>query len=341
MPQAPSNPPAAPPSPPQAPWRQALFIAACLAVLWPWEYAPQAALLLGIVMALSGLTAFEAQSKKASRLLIQVCVVILGLRLDLTQMLHELRHGGLLAIATVFSTLAAGLLLGRALRTQREVSLLVSSGTAICGGSAIAAVGAAIQATSSTMAVATGAIFVLNAVGLFVLPAIGHAIGLTDDQFGTWAGIALHDIASVGGAGRAWQAAHDVSSAAVGDTTIQTAMIVKLTRVVWITPIAIFAQRFYSPPAEPGQVRKKPPFPWFIIAFIAASALVTVLPQIKTHVQPLMVAKDSGFQLALFLIGAGLSRKALASVGWRALVQAIVLWLFIASTSLVAVRALI
>jgi uncharacterized integral membrane protein (TIGR00698 family) len=310
----------------RAGWRAPLFIAAGAASLWPWEYAAQAALLAGVVLALLGLTAFEAESKKISRILIQVCVVMLGLRLDLAEMWEELRRGGMLAVATVVGTLVLGLGMGRLLRSERDVSLLVSSGTAICGGSAIAAVGASIRAAAGTMAVATGAIFILNAVGLFVLPWIGREAGLTADQFGAWAGIALHDIASVGAAGKAFggseQAAH-------------TAMIVKLTRVVWITPIALLAARYW-PRGEAGAA--KSPFPWFILGFLAASGLATLVPSVKASSAPLMLVKDSGFQLALFLIGSGLSRAALARVGWRALVQATGLWIVVAAAGLWAVK---
>jgi uncharacterized integral membrane protein (TIGR00698 family) len=305
-----------------------VFLAFAAASLWPWEYAAQAALLAGIVLALLGITAFEGTSKKLSRILIQVCVVLLGLRLDLGEMWAELRSGGVLAVATVFLTLVAGLLMGRALKTERDTSLLVSAGTAICGGSAIAAVGSSIRAGSGAMAVATGAIFVLNAVGLFVLPPLAHAMDLTADQFGAWAGIALHDIASVGAAGKAFGGGEDAA---------HTAMVVKLTRVIWITPIALLAARYW-PRGDTGTA--KAPFPWFVLGFLAASGLVTLVPSLKESAKPLMVVKDSGFQLALFLIGSGLSRKALAGVGWRALVQAAALWVLVAGAGLWAVKVI-
>lgn len=323
-----------------------LFIGAAAAVVTPWRLlpeplsrvgevmSPQAALIAGIVLALAGLTAFEGQSKKLSRVLIQVCVVLLGLRLDLRDMWAELTHGGLLAIATVFGTLAVGLLLGRLLSTGREVSLLVSSGTAICGGSAIAAVGSSIGASSSAMAVSTAAIFVLNAVGLFVLPAVGHHFGLTDQQFGAWAGISLHDIASVAGAGKAYVGSDGGGAAA------DTAMIVKLTRVIWITPIALGARALIArSQAAAGVPGTKAPFPWFIIGFLAASAVRTFVPEVADHEKTIGVVAGHGFQLALFLIGAGLSVKALKTVGWRALVQAAALWVIVSAVSLWAVRA--
>jgi len=342
--QLPASPP--PPKPPAPAWRQALFVAVALLVVWPWKLmpsplsrvaefiTPQAALILGILLALAGLTAFEAQSKKVSRILIQVCVVLLGLRLDLRDMWAELTLGGLLAVATVFGALALGLLLGQLLKTGREVSLLVSSGTAICGGSAIAAVGSSIGATSSAMAVSTAAIFVLNAVGLFVLPMIGHHFGLTDQQFGAWAGISLHDIASVAGAGKAY------SGVEGGGAAADTAMIVKLTRVIWITPIALAARWWVMrDAARTGAPTTNAPFPWFILGFLGASAVRTFVPEVKDYSPQVAIVAGHGFQLALFLIGAGLSVKALKTVGWRALVQAAVLWVIVSALSLWAVKA--
>jgi uncharacterized integral membrane protein (TIGR00698 family) len=290
---------------------------------------------VGIVLALTGLTAFDKQSQRLSRLLIQICVVLLGLRLDLRDLIHEAGGGMVLAVLTVFGTLAAGLLLGRVFKVGREVSLLVASGTSICGGSAIAAVGSSIGAESSAMAVATAAIFILNAVGLFALPVIGRALHMSNVQFGTWAGIALHDISSVAGAGKAFVAGR------VDPMAIDTAMVVKLTRVLWITPIALAARWWWRRGQHGPAIASSTPFPWFILLFIAASAVRTLVPGTKDVAGPVLTAAGLGFQLALFLIGAGLSRKALASVGWRALAQAVLLWLLIAGASLAMVRGML
>jgi uncharacterized integral membrane protein (TIGR00698 family) len=224
--------------------------------------------------------------------------------------------------------MGAGLLLGRLFGAGREVSLLVSSGTAICGGSAIAAVGSAVGAASASMAVATGAIFVLNAVGLYLLPVIGHALEMTDAQFGTWAGIALHDISSVAGAGKAYNPGIDASA-------LETAMIVKLTRVLWILPIALLARWWWKRGEEQsggGAVA----FPWFILLFLVASAVNTFVPRVEEVSGFVLKAAGAGFQGALFLIGAGISGQALAQVGWRALVTAVLLWVLVAGASLPA-----
>ena len=300
-----------------------LLLAALIAAAGPWSRA-DFALVLGIALALCGVSVWSKESKFVSKWLIQACVVLLGFRLDLNVLAESAISGLALAVGTIVGAIAIGLLLGKLLRTGREISTLVTSGTAICGGSAIVAIGASIGASTSNMAVATGAIFMLNAIGLWTLPAIGHALGLTEVQFGQWAGVALHDIASVGGAAKEY-----------GAEAFDTATIVKLTRVIWITPLAILAGRFMSDQSATG---KKSPFPWFILAFLGASACRTALPQMKAYEGNIAFISGIGFQIALFLLGTGLSRSALKSVGWRALVQAALLWIVLAGGSLIAIR---
>ncbi|MBI1189170.1 MAG: putative sulfate exporter family transporter [Tepidisphaera sp.] len=323
---------------PDPKWKQYLFVACAVAAAGPWS-RPDVALLAGIVLALINLSAFQAHSKKLSKVLIQVCVVALGFRLDLATLAHSASRGLVLAVSTIAGALIVGLLLGKLLRSGKEVSVLISSGTAICGGSAIAAVGASIGASSSTMAVATGAIFCLNAIGLWVLPWIGHALHMTDLQFGEWAGVALHDIATVTGAAKDYHASLPKTLVA-----LDTANIVKLTRVLWIFPIALAAGRLMgshssSPQGSGAQGARKAPFPWFILLFIVASAIRTWIPAAHKLDQTIAVDAAVGFQLALFLIGAGLHRSALAQVGWRALAQATILWIIMASGSCIAILA--
>ncbi len=296
------------------------------------------ALALGIVLALLGLTAFDAQAKKLSRLLIQICIVMLGLRLDLPTLRHAAVSGLVFAAATIVSTMALGLLVGKLLKTGRETTLLVSSGTAVCGGSAIAAVGGAIGAAATNMAVATGAVFVLNAIALYVFPPLGHWLGLSDAQFGTWAGVAIHDMSSVMNAAKVYH--HGDGPAGVA---LDTANVVKLSRVIWIAPIALFAGWLVRRAERNAGVHRVYNWgqilPVFIVFFLIASAVRTFVPVVGEYSEQIKVAAGSGFQLALFLIGAGLSKKALKSVGWRAMVLAITLWVFISVTSLIVVRA--
>lgn len=315
-------------APPEAAWKRALFVACALAAAGPWS-RPDIALLAGIVLALANLSAFQADSKRLAKYLIQACVVLLGLRLDLSTLAHSASRGLLLAITSITGALLLGLLLGKLLRSGKEVSVLISTGTAICGGSAIAAVGASIGASSSTMAVATGAIFILNAIGLWILPWIGHALHMTDLQFGEWAGVALHDIATVTGAAKSYHAATPPTSVA-----LDTANVVKLTRVLWIFPIALAAGRLMG---SRGSTRA--PFPWFILLFVVASACRTFIPAAHNLGDSVAGIAAVGFQLALFLIGAGLHRQALANVGGRALAQATLLWLAMASGSCIAILA--
>ncbi len=296
-----------------------IFFAALIAASGPWSRA-DIALGGGIAVGILGFSCFAHQSKVVSKWLIQACVVALGLRLNLAVLAESAVAGFALAVGTIVGAVVVGLLLGRLFKTSREVSTLVTAGTAICGGSAIVAVGTAVGAASSSMAVATGAIFVLNAIGLWTLPAIGHAVGLSETQFGQWAGVALHDIASVGGAAKSY-----------GAIAFDTANIVKLTRVIWILPLALLAARFTGCDRAGA---KKPPFPWFILLFLVASAVRTIVPALASQEQQVLALSGIGFQCALFLIGAGLTTAVLKQVGWRAFAQATLLWIIVASSSL-------
>lgn len=319
-----------------------MFVLVAAACATPWANPPLA-LAVGIVMALLGITAFDAWGKKASRWLIQACIVALGLRLDLGTLAHAAWNGLALAVGTILGAVVLGLLLGRLLKTGREVSTLITGGTAICGGSAIAAIGSSIRASASGMAIATGAVFILNAVALFVFPPLARTLGLTDHQFGLWAGVAIHDMSSVAGAASAFDAHLKASGADAH--ALETANVVKLTRVIWILPLALFAAWWEkrARAAEGGGAgntgagKAGTPFPWFILLFVGASALRTFVPSLAGAADVIKVASGLGFQLALFLIGAALSPAALKKVGWRALVQAVLLWLALAGGTLLVV----
>lgn len=306
-----------------SPWRATVVVAGLAFAAGPWGRA-DLALALGIVIALVGAAEFTGFANIASKWLIQICVVLLGLRLDLATLRDAFADGLLLAIGTIVGAVVVGLLLGRALRTGRETSVLITSGTAICGGSAIVAVGGAIGASASGMAVAIGAIFILNAIGLSLLPWIGHVLGLTPEQFGQWAGVALHDIASVGGAASAY-----------GGEAFDVANVVKLTRVVWITPLALLAPWFMGRTSPDG---RRGEFPWFILVFLLASLVRTAVPSLAGIETVVAATSGVGFRAALFLIGLGISWGAIRQVGWRAFVQATVLWILLAGVSLEVIR---
>lgn len=315
--------------------RAVVFILAAALCASPLASGP-VALAAGIALALAGMTAFEARSKKLSRILVQTCVVLLGFRLGVGQLFGAAAEGLVFAIASIGGTLALGWLLGRVFKTGGELGTLVNSGTAICGASAITAVGSAMGAATSSMAVATGAIFVLNAIGLWTLPAIGHAMQLSEVQFGTWAGVALHDVASVAAAAGGYH-----RGIAEGSVALDTANVVKMTRVLWIIPLAFAAAWTARRGSQHGPARGAIAVPWFIGLFVLASVLRSLVPAIAEAEHAIRVVAAAGFQLALFLIGAGLSRKALKTVGWRVLAHATVLWIAVATTTLFAVRALL
>jgi uncharacterized integral membrane protein (TIGR00698 family) len=270
---------------------------------------------------------------------------MLGLRVNLGEVAKAASEGVWLAIGTIIGTLTLGMALARLLKIERDAAVLVSSGTAICGGSAIAAVGSSIGATSSAMAVATGAVFVLNAVALYVFPTLGHVLDLTPTQFGTWCGVAVHDMSSVAGAATAFDKGNAVAglAAEAGKSAADIANIVKMTRVLWIAPIAIAAGWWWRrtcPPTETdAKAKKTAVVPWFIVLFLVASAVATYVHEVTKWSGTIKSISGVGFQAALYLIGSGLSRKAMREVGWRALVLAIVLWVGVATSSLFVIRA--
>ena len=306
--------------------RQAIFISGAGLCLTPWM-SPPVALALGAILALTHENPFAHLGKKLSTKLLQVCVVFLGFGMDLPVVLRTALQGGGLAAATIATTLALGWILGKRFGINRKVSAMISAGTAICGGSAIAAVGSLIGVGESEISVAMGTIFVLNATALYVFPLVGHALQLSQVQFGTWAGIAIHDISSVVGA-----------SAHYGLQALQTATAVKLSRALWIIPVALgIAAAFQSRDAhrQTGTLHKsKMQFPWFIGLFLLASVARSFVPGMAAVAPALGHAATTGLTLTLFLIGAGLSTKTLRAVGWRPFLQGIVLWLFISVLSL-------
>ncbi|MEX2217285.1 MAG: putative sulfate exporter family transporter [Phycisphaerales bacterium] len=317
-------------------------------LLWPGgaRYQIEAALALGILLALAGLIHAGPIARRLSRLLIQACVVLLGLRMDL----HEVWRAGIVgiafAVATIAATFTLGWLLGRALRTDGKVTTLLSSGTAICGGSAIAAVSTVIGASAAQVGVATATVFTLNGVALFLFPWLGGLLGLSPEEFGAWAGVAIHDVSSVVGAAQSFDAAHPAGPSSPAVAT-DTATVVKLSRVIWIAPICIAAAWWAQKKGrrhEGTEARSdrtwRVPVPCFVLLFLLASAVRTAWP---APIQPaddgLRIAARCGMALALFLIGAGLSRRAIAEVGWRAMALGVALWVFIAAAALAAIRA--
>ena len=309
--------------------RQTIFIVAAALCLTPWVSSPLA-LAMGSVLALTHENPFARLGKKVSAKLLQICVVFLGFGMDLPVVLRTGIHGAALAAATIATTLGLGWALGKRLGIDRKVSALISAGTAICGGSAIAAVGSVIGVGEGEISVAMGTVFILNAAALYVFPVVGHALGLTQAQFGTWAGIAIHDISSVVGA-----------SAHYGLDALQTGTAVKLSRALWIIPVSLAAATVFQSRRDRRQAETNPEptvrLPWFIGFFLLASVARSFVPGMAGISPILGRVATTGLTLTLFLIGAGLSMKTLRAVGWRPFLQGILLWLFISVVSLVVI----
>ena len=275
---------------------------------------PPVALFLGLAFALLCGQAHPKFNKKTSKYLLQYSVVGLGFGMNLHAALASGKEGMEFTILSVVGTMLIGWFIGRkVLKVDRDTSYLISSGTAICGGSAIAAVGPVLRAKDSEMSVALGIIFVLNAIALFVFPVIGHWLGMSQHEFGTWAAIAIHDTSSVVGAG-----------AAYGEEALKVATTIKLTRALWIIPLAFVTSFLFK---SKGQ---KVSIPWFIFFFILAMVVNTYLlagaPQVGQIINHIA---RKGLTITLFFIGASLSRDVLKSVGVKPLVQGVLLWMVI------------
>lgn len=284
--------------------------------------SPPVALFLGLLFALVCGKAYPTFNKKISKKLLQYSVIGLGFGMNLHTSLASGADGMTFTVISVTGTMIIGWFIGRKLlRIDNSTSYLISSGTAICGGSAIAAVGPVIKAKDTEMSVALGTIFILNAIALFIFPVIGHWLGMSDEQFGLWAAIAIHDTSSVVGAG-----------AAYGEEALKIATTVKLTRALWIIPLAIVTSFIFKSKG------KKISIPWFILWFVAAMILNTYvleLSEIGIKIGDAIndLARKS-LTLTLFFIGASLSKDTLRAVGMKPLIQGILLWIVISLSTL-------
>lgn len=310
-------------------WRKALFIVLVILCVSPTG-SPPLALALGLALAFTAGNPFPKLSGKPTKYLLQASVVLLGFGMNLGAVYEAGKDGILFTIATIFGTLVLGYFVGKALAVPEKTSALISSGTAICGGSAIAAVGPAINAEHEEMSVSLGTVFILNSVALFLFPLLGHTFGMSENQFGIWSAIAIHDTSSVVGASQAY-----------GPHALAVATTVKLARALWIAPIALMFAFLYRrrDPASKAKVS----VPWFIFLFVAAAAVRTYAPSVlpSSFFESLVNLAKTGMTVTLFLIGSSLSRSTLKAVGARPLIQGVLLWVVIATVSLLAVLGLI
>jgi uncharacterized integral membrane protein (TIGR00698 family) len=256
--------------------------------------------------------------------LLQVSVIGLGFGLNFGEVVNAGKTGILFTIVSITSTLVAGYLLGKWLSIGPKTSYLISTGTAICGGSAIAAIAPIIEADENEVAIALGTIFILNSIALFLFPPLGHFFALSAKQFGLWSAIAIHDTSSVVGA-----------AARYGDEALKVATTVKLTRALWIIPVALGTAIGLKNRST------KITFPYFILGFIGASLIVTFLPAFKAVYGDLVQLSKIGLTVTLFLIGAGLSRETLKTVGFKPIVQGVILWGLVSVLSLLVVRSIL
>lgn len=298
--------------------RRVLFFALAAGALVPWV-PTWAALLAGLAFGLFVEHPFPDQAKKAQTYLLQGSVVGLGASMNLAVVLRVGVQGIGQTLLAITATLLVTLGLSRLFKTEKVTSLLIGVGTAICGGSAIAAVAPAIGAKPHQTSVSLAVVFLLNAVALVVFPPIGHLAHLDAPQFGLWSALAIHDTSSVVGA-----------SMQFGEQALQVGTTVKLTRALWIVPLTLVLARLAK--AEDGTKSTKKP--WFILGFLAVAALVTWVPALAEPGQLVARAARQVLVVTLFLIGASVNRSALKAVGVRPLVLGVVLWALVSVTTL-------
>ena len=287
--------------------------------------SPGVALMVGIVLALVVGNPYPLTTGRVITPLLQISVVGLGAGMNLVEVGHAGVHGFFYTVVGITLTMSIGLTLGWLISTERDTSLLVTVGTAICGGSAIAAVAPAIRAKNHDVSVALATVFFLNAVALFIFPPIGRHLGLGQTQFGVWSALAIHDTSSVVGAAMQY-----------GARALEIATTIKLTRALWIVPVTLAIGLVWNRGSD-AKSAGKPKRPWFILGFVAAAALVTWIPALKPSGHAVFVAAQRTLVVTLFLIGSGLSRQALRVVGRRPLIQGFLLWIVMGTGTLGAI----
>ena len=282
--------------------------------------SPPVALLLGLVVAnLSGHPFLEL-NHKATNILLQLSVIGLGFGMNVNSALSAGKEGFIFTVASIFSTLILGFFIGKWLKIEKKTSHLISCGTAICGGSAIAAIAPVIKSDEKQTSVALGVIFILNSIALFLFPAIGHWLDLSQQEFGLWCAIAIHDTSSVVGAANKY-----------GPEALQIATTVKLARALWIIPIALLTSVLFKNKSSKVKI------PYFIGLFILAMLMNTYIPQTALIAPSLVNIAKIGLTLTLFLIGAELNFNVLKSVGLKPLFQGVLLWIFIGTAALLSI----
>ncbi|MEO6774071.1 MAG: putative sulfate exporter family transporter [Kofleriaceae bacterium] len=301
-----------------------LYVAGCIAItvaLVVFDAPSWLALGSGLVVALATRMDRPDQAKLLTTLTLQLGVMALGAGMNLDTVLRVGVDGALVTATGLALALTLGLGLGRVLGVPKDTSLLVAVGTGICGGSAIAAVASVTRPKDHEMSVALAVVFVLNAVGLILFPAIGHLMGMSQQMFGRWAALAIHDTSSVVGAGLAY-----------GAVALTVATTTKLARALWIVPVTIATAVLRPGPGEAARLRDVK-WPWFILGFVAIAGLVTWVPALAAYGPPVALVGKRSLLVALFLIGLSLSPRSLTIVGARPFVLGVILWVVLATVS--------
>ncbi len=297
--------------------KKGIFIILVILCLFPFV-EPPVALLAGFILSFTIGHPYLHLNNKATKILLQASVVGLGFGMNIYDAMAVGKEGLIFTVSSIVLTLAFGLLLGKLFHINKKTSVLVSSGTAICGGSAIAAMVPIIDANEEETSVSLGVIFVLNSVALFLFPVIGHLLSMTQEQFGLWSAIAIHDTSSVVGAAHKY-----------GEEALKIATTVKLERALWIIPLSFVTALLYR--------KGKVSIPYFIFLYVVAMIINTFIPAVQTLSPAIVMIAKRGLTLTLFLIGAGLSKEALKKIGVKPLLQGIILWAFISILSLLVI----
>jgi uncharacterized integral membrane protein (TIGR00698 family) len=303
--------------------REVIFLLAFVFCLSPL-ITPPIALFMGLIIAQFVGHPYLHLNHKATHLLLQISVVGLGFGMNVNNAMKAGKEGILFVVISIIGTLVIGFFMGKLLKIEKKTSYLISAGTAICGGSAIAAISPVIKAEEKQISVALGTIFILNSIALVLFPLIGHQLDLSQNQFGLWCSIAIHDTSSVVGAASKY-----------GTEALEIATTVKLARALWIIPVVFLSMILFK------NKNSKLKIPYFIGLFVLAMMANTYIPLVQEYSSYLVAIAKAGLTVTLFLIGCGLSKKVLQSVGIKPLLQGVVLWLLISMVALWMVMHLV
>ena len=299
--------------------RELIFLLALVFCISP-VISPPLALLLGLIIAQFVGHPYLHLNHKVSHILLQTSVVLLGFRVNINTALKTGRESILITIITILCTLLIGYLVGRLFKTNNKTSFLIAAGTAICGGSAIAAISPVIKAKEKQISIALATTFILNAIALVLFPLVGSYLHLSQARFGLWCAIAIHDTSSVIGAAGKY-----------GTQALEIAATVKLTRALWIVPLAFISTFIFKNKGTGIKI------PWFIGLFIVAMCLNSFFPAIQHYSSYILKISGSVLTVTLFLIGCGLSGRSVRSVGIKPVLQGLILWVIVALGTLLAI----